>query len=121
MLSFSPTISRRSGHLVRTARFVALGRFSSYIEKKKKVAKEQCQTSNKSQRYDALRTVAEREKANLPGEVESNEERTDESQARTVPPDRGVKRTLVLAFGNRYPEWMPFLTSDRGQDSNPCA
>ncbi|MPC36755.1 Nuclear receptor subfamily 2 group E member 1 [Portunus trituberculatus] len=40
-------------------------------------------------------------------------------RARTVPPDRGVRRTLVLAFGNRYPEWMPFLTSDRGQDSNP--
>ena len=24
-------------------------------------------------------------------------------------------------FGNRYPEWMPNLPSDRGQDSNPCA
>ncbi|MPC47261.1 hypothetical protein E2C01_041002 [Portunus trituberculatus] len=42
-------------------------------------------------------------------------------RARTVPPYRGLRRTLVLAFGNRYPEWMPFLTSDRGQDSNPCA
>ncbi|MPC66384.1 hypothetical protein E2C01_060531 [Portunus trituberculatus] len=42
-------------------------------------------------------------------------------EARTVPPDRGVRKTLVLAFGNRYPEWMPFLTSDRGRDSNPSA
>ena len=25
------------------------------------------------------------------------------------------------SFGNRYPEWMPNLTSNRGQDSNPCA
>ena len=24
-------------------------------------------------------------------------------------------------FGNHYPEWMPNLHSDRGQDSNPCA
>ncbi|MPC37934.1 hypothetical protein E2C01_031430 [Portunus trituberculatus] len=47
--------------------------------------------------------------------------RREAGKARTVPPDRGVRRTFVLAFGNRYPEWMPFLTSDRGQDSNPCA
>ncbi|MPC47266.1 hypothetical protein E2C01_041008 [Portunus trituberculatus] len=44
-----------------------------------------------------------------------------QQEAKTVPPDRGVRRTLVLTFGNRYPEWMPFLTSDRGQDSNPYA
>ncbi|MPC90229.1 hypothetical protein E2C01_085203 [Portunus trituberculatus] len=35
-------------------------------------------------------------------------------RTRTVPSDRGVKRTLVLAIGNRYLEWMPLLTSDRG-------
>ncbi|MPC65358.1 hypothetical protein E2C01_059492 [Portunus trituberculatus] len=38
-----------------------------------------------------------------------------------VSPDREVRRTLVLAFGNHYPEWMPFLTSDRGRDFNLCA
>ncbi|MPD06938.1 hypothetical protein E2C01_102775 [Portunus trituberculatus] len=27
---------------------------------------------------------------------------------------------MVLAFGDRYPEWMPFLTSGHGQDLNPC-
>ena len=26
----------------------------------------------------------------------------------------------VHLFGNRYPEWMPSLPSNRGQDSNPC-
>ncbi|MPC43954.1 hypothetical protein E2C01_037614 [Portunus trituberculatus] len=43
------------------------------------------------------------------------------AEPRTVPPDRRVRRTLVLACGNHYPEWMPFLTLDRSQDLNLCA
>ncbi|MPC28360.1 hypothetical protein E2C01_021561 [Portunus trituberculatus] len=27
---------------------------------------------------------------------------------------------FVLAYGNCYPEWKPFLISDSGKDSNPC-
>ncbi len=36
----------------------------------------------------------------------------------SVPPDEGL---LDLVFGNRSPEWMPFLPSYRSQDWNPCA
>ena len=35
--------------------------------------------------------------------------------------DHLMETSYPNPFRNHYPEWMPSLPSDRGQDSNPCA